>query len=242
MYWRPAGRKATHVVQGFLHSVQVHKEKLIVNEWTALIAGLSLAVGLVVGALLFDLRARKNEKFPLRMPARWPLRSRSIVKGNEKAVWAWLRKTLPGHVVMVKVPILRFTLLHERKNAVESAGATTKGGVQDDNSHLLNLLNGLYTSFSVFTVDGKIVGCVDISGSPSLTKGTQDLKDMLFLDCSIPYLVISPLALPSASSIRLAFLGESPSLRVDHPVTRGGDTDFHLDLKAFSKNQSQKIA
>lgn len=203
------------------------------TTWALLISGLSLLIGLILGALFYAGWTRHKVTVRQRLPDCWPLRVRTIVSGNEKEVWDWLRNCFFDHVVMVKVPILRFTKLHDTYNANISANAMADAHIESE--RWLELLNGVYTTFTISTTDGKVVGCVDMSGKPAFTKGSHELKETLLLDCGIAYVVVSASELPTVASMRASFLGEMPLESLAHQVTRGGDSDFHADLNAFTK-------
>ena len=207
------------------------------NAWTALVSGLSLLVGMALGALLDAWWLRRKVNVRLRPPAQWPLRKRGLVNGNEVEVWDWLRSSFHDHVVMVKVPVLRFTMLHDTRRS--SRNRSADAGVESE--RWLELLNGIYTTFAACTTDGKVVGCLDVSGKPAFTKGNRELKETLFSDCGIAYAVVSAFNLPDASSIRAAFLGEIRVAPAEHQVTRGGDSDFHADLSAFTKQHGNAV-
>ncbi|MEO6321334.1 MAG: DUF2726 domain-containing protein [Polaromonas sp.] len=205
----------------------------MLSTWVLLISGLSLLLGLTLGALLYASWLRHKVNVRQRLPDRRPLRVRKIVSGNEKEVWDWLRNCFPDHVVMVKIPILRFTMLHDTYNANISANALADANVESE--RWLELLNGIYTTFTISTVEGKVVGCVDVSGKPAFNKGSHELKETLLLDCRIAYVVVSALKLPTVASMRASFLGEIAVESFADQVTRGGDSDFHADLSAFTK-------
>jgi hypothetical protein len=134
---------------------------------------------------------------------------------------------------MVKVPVLRFTMLQDAGNTQLSASALADAQVE--RARWLELLNGVYSTFTLCTVEGKVVGCVDVSGQSAFTQASHELKENLLLDCGIAYLAVSPSNLPPVKSMRATFLGEVPDESVDHQVTRGGDSEFHADMSAFTK-------
>jgi hypothetical protein len=211
----------------------------MLNAWTALMSGLSLLVGITLGGLLHAWWLRRKASGRLRPPARWPLRKRRLVNDNEAQVWNWLRSSFHDHVVMVKVPVLRFTKLLDSKKANGADSSKAKADTLIEGERWLELLNGIYTSFTVCTTDGKVVGCVDVSDKPPLAKGSHELKETLLSDCGIAYTVVSASTLPEASAMRALFLGEVKVDCVEHQVTRGGDSNFHADLITFAKQQGQ---
>lgn len=206
------------------------------NTGVLLVSSLSLLLGLMLGALLYAAWLRRKAKFKPRLPDHWPLRARKIVSGNEKEVWDWLRSCFPDHIVMVKVPILRFTLLDDTCNA--SISSNTLADSQVKSEDWLELLDGIYTTFTISTEDGKVIGCVDVSGKP-FTKGSHELKETLLLDCDIAYIVVSASKLPTVASMRSSFLGEMEIESLEDQVTRGADSEFYADMHAFTKMQGR---
>lgn len=208
------------------------------NTGVLLASSLSLLLGLVLGGLLYAAWLRRNKaKVKLRLPDHWPLRARKIVSGNEKEVWDWLRRCFPDHVVMAKVAILRFTLLDETCNV--SISSNTLADSQVKSEDWLELLDGIYTTFTISTEDGKVIGCVDVSGKPTFTKGSHELKETLLLDCDIAYIVVSASKLPTVASMRSSFLGEMEIESLEDQVTRGADSEFYADMRAFTKMQGR---
>ena len=68
-----------------------------------------------------------------------------------------------------------------------------------------------YATFTVCTLQGKVVGCVDVPGKLALTQASRELKEALLLDCGIAYTVVNAFNLPDASTMRELFLGEAAS-------------------------------
>ena len=197
------------------------------NLSTWLVTGLGLLVGLLLGGGLLAWWMHKKSVEELSLPEKWPLSARGLITNEEYEVLNWLRRTFDDHLVMVKLPVLRFTIpINRDKNG---------GGQQWQ-----KLLNGIYCTFTVCTPSGTVVGCVDVPGKHGLPKGNRDLKESLLSDCSIAYTVVRHTHLPKASAMRAAFLGEMDvEDQPDHEATRGGDSSFHADLDAFNRHSKR---
>lgn len=199
------------------------------NLTTFFMTLLGIAVGVLAGILLHAWWLRRQSEVKLLAPATWPLRARGVVTTQEHNVWKWLRSAFPDHIVMAKVPVLRFTIPIERD---EGTGA---------GQQWLELLNGVYTTFTVCTTEGKVVGCVDVHGKRGLSKSSRDLKDSLLSDCGIPYTVVLTTRLPPADAMRAAFLGEIPGSQgqedQDHQETRVDHSSFHEELDSFTRQR-----
>jgi hypothetical protein len=169
---------------------------------------LGLLAGLGLGVGVYSWQLKRNAPSKLYLPEKWPLVSRSLVNPTEDKVWTWLREVFPDYQVMVKTPILRFTTLNDAKKRAASAEAKAQARV--DFERWMELLSGVYATFTICTVAGKVVGCIDVPGRTPSTKNTRELKERLLSDCGIAYLMVTPPSLPAASTMRAAFLGEVP--------------------------------
>lgn len=194
------------------------------NSSTWLMTALGLLLGTGLGVLLHWGWLRRHATDKLRLPARWLLNARALVTSEEHEVWKWLRTAFADHVVMVKVPVMRFTV-----------PASKNRDKKEQNSH--ELLSGVYCTFSVSTLDGKVVGCVDVPGKRGLTRAQREMKEGLLLECGIGYTTVRSSSLPSAGAMRAAFLGEALIAEVDAEETRGGDSSFHAALDEFTSEK-----
>ena len=208
------------------------------NALTAIAAGLSFVLGATLAALAWAWRLRLKSRAKAAVPQRWPLRARAIVNGNEREVWQALQVIFHDHVVLVKTPIPRFTRLRDTDKAKgrDAPGRDKSGALaQLKSEQWLEKLSSLHTTFTVCTREGKVVGCVDVPGQLALTQASRELKESLLLECGIAYTVVNAFNLPDAGVMRELFLGEVPPARQEQQATRGGDSEFHADLAAFTK-------
>ena len=198
------------------------------NLATFFLTVIALALGGLMGAGLYALWLRNKSKVRLRLPAKWPLTARGLMNSDEHEIHGWLRSTFHDHLVMVKVPVLRFTIPIE-KNVNETA------------QRWQELLHGVYCTFTVCTPNGNVVGCVDVPSKRGFSKTNRELKEALLSDCRIAYTVVRKTHLPAVSAMRAAFLGElTVEDEQEMQATRGGDTNFHADLDNFT--QQKRVA
>lgn len=162
-----------------------------INAWW-LIAVTTL-VGAAVGALLCLYMTRRADHKRRMIPKRWPLNPRVLANTSERKVWRWLSKTFFDHHIMVKIPVIRFTMPRNKEQGL----------------HWYKLLSGVYCTFTVCRSDGRVVGCVDVLGPNGLSRSNRHLKQTLLMQCGISYWVVQPDSLPTAEEIRTEFLGEA---------------------------------
>ena len=182
-------------------------------------------MGAALGVGFYMLRLKRQVDEKMRLPAKWPLTSRVLMTNEEYEVFKWLLATFDDHFVMVKLPVLRFTLPVSKD--VNGGGARWQ-----------ELLAGVYCTFTVCTPDGNVVGCVDVPGKRGLNRNNRQVKEALLSDCLIAYTVVRHANLPEVSAMRAAFFGEIPlDDQVEDQATRGGDSVFNEELSSFKEKQ-----
>ena len=195
---------------------------------TWLMTGLVLIAGTLLGAGLYAWWLRVRQAAEPLVPDKWPLAARSLLTSEEHAVLQWLKTTFHDHIVMVKVSVLRFTV-------------PTHKGKDDEAQRWQELLKGVYSTYTVCTPQGKVVGCVDLPGKRGLSQVTRELKEKLLSDCGMAYTVVLLADLPKSTAMRAAFLGEAQEEEpLPHQTTRGGDSNFHADLASFNRRIRQE--
>ena len=196
------------------------------NFTTLTMTLIGVGTGLIVGIFLTAWQMRRVERSQLRIPAKWPLVARALLTPGEAEVWQWLRSTFHDHVVMIKTPVLRFTIPME--------------GERHNSREWLELLKGVYTTFTVCTMDGYVIGCVDVPGTRGLPQSNREIKEALLSDCNISYTVLRGNGLPKVAVMRAAFLGEivDDFLTEPQPVF-AEDSTFQDEVTMFTLNKVQ---
>jgi hypothetical protein len=185
----------------------------------------SFAGGLLLGLFVAYWRHRYLKRQRRRIPSVWPLKVRAMVNSRERKVWLWLTKVMFDQQVLVKLPVTRFTIPSEQTEA----------------THWYKLLNGVYCTFTVCGLDGKVIGCVDVPGATGLSLGNQTLKHTLLEQCGVRYWVVDPDNLPHLTQIRTAFLGEHAAMAApEKPLdTRFQNVREHLQAAVTRRRKSK---
>ena len=186
---------------------------------------ISFLLGLVLGAALLYWRNKLAVRHTRRIPKQWPLKLRPFVNNREKRVWVWLAKVMFDHQILVKLPVTRFT------SPVEQAEAR----------HWYTLLNGVYCTFTICNMEGKVLGCVDVLGPKGISLSNQTLKHTLLMQCGLHYWVLDPANLPHLTVIRTAFLGEEAvkSEQRDHLEHQFNHVREHLQAAVLRQRENK---
>lgn len=180
--------------------------------------------GMAIGAGLLFWRNRSLAHARRRVPRKWPLMVRPLVNSDEKRVWIWLGKAMFDQQVLVKLPVTRFTAPVNRAQA----------------SHWFDLLNGVYCTFTVCNLEGRVVGCIDVAGH--LRSGSnQILKHSLLSHCGLRYCVVDSAKLPHPTQFRLEFLGEEVARRTEQALLDARFKDVKRGLQATLDRQRKRM-
>jgi hypothetical protein len=193
----------------------------------ALVAFVALVAGTLIGLALANWRSEKAQRESRRIPRQWPLVLRPLVNSNERRVWAWLAKVMFDQHILIKMPVTRFTAPASAEQA----------------AHWYKLLNGVYCTFTVCGMDGRVVGCVDVPTRAGLSMSNQTLKHGLLSQCGVRYWVVDPENLPHLAQLREAFLGEHAARVAERefPESRMVDTPDPQRGSAPRKRQPQPM-
>lgn len=201
------------------------------GTWIA-IGGLALLMDAGLGAMIHAWWQKASARAHRRIPKHWPLRQRLIASSEERKIWRWLAQAFPEHSVMVKMPVTRFTMPLSKHLGL----------------HWFELLSGLYSTFTVTTVDGQVIGCVDVASKTRLPQKNRKLKETLLNQCGIAYMVLESLDLPSLQDIRTEFLGDMAAMPHDRAYERSqaaiisASTSLRESLKRQRKTRSDCCA
>jgi hypothetical protein len=157
---------------------------------------------LLAAALCWHLYRRfrwRQASRPWEQSSGWPVVARELLVPQEHVVWHWLRETFPGHHVMLKVPLARYTAPAPK---AESRGWHKR-------------LGGVYCSFTVCGADGTVIGCVDRVGDAEFDRTHCYLKESILQKCGIPYAMVEDGHLPEPEALRALFIGQVELTEVD---------------------------
>ena len=188
--------------------------------WLGL-GGIALLISSLLGAVIHGWWLRRTARLRRRIPKRWPLSARAVASSEERKVWRWLAGAFYDHSIMIKMPVTRFTLPRTKEHGL----------------HWYELLSGVYCTFTVVGVDGRVIGCVDVPNPRRIARRNKILKETLLHQCGIAYLLVESARLPSLQDIRSEFLGEMASMTRDHERDEAAIKAASTSLRASLMHQ-----
>ncbi len=151
--------------------------------WIAAVLALSLlAVVVLVGIWLFR---RPRRVTPL--PTEWSLSARPVFSTDERRVYKLLREALPHHVVLSKLPLVRFSQPSDPAEV----------------RFWYDLLGAINVTFAVCSANGRVLAAIDLDTDRGNSRRILQIKQSVLGACRIRYLRCPVDNLPTAAELQL---------------------------------------
>ncbi len=159
----------------------------------------SLSLALLLGAgLAWALRGRAPKQRPL--PTQWTLTARPVFSADERRVYRQLREALPHHVVLSKLPLVRFSQ------------PTDPNEVR----YWYEMLGSQHVSFAICSANGRVLAAIDLESERGTSRRSQQIKQSVLAACKVRYLRCTASRLPSVPELQLLVPQVGPSARGPH--------------------------
>lgn len=161
------------------------------------------SVAVISPALVwFAMRPRKASRSKS-LPADWTLAARPVFSADERRIYRQLREALPHHIVLAKLPLVRFCQPND-PNQVR---------------YWYDLLGGIHVTFAVCSANGRVLAAVDLAGDghAAPTRITQ-IKQAVLSACRVRYLRCPADHLPSIPELQMLVPQSAVSTRGPQPA------------------------
>jgi hypothetical protein len=150
-----------------------------------LLAGAASGVLLAVAAMVWWLRHREK---PEPLPAQWALTPRPVFNAHERLVHQQLRDALPHHVILAKVPLVRFCQPNDPSEV----------------RYWFDLLGSIHVGFAVCAPNGRVLAALDILAGPRPpSRRVTAIKQAVLRTCRVRYVVCRPDQLPTFAELQM---------------------------------------
>ena len=150
--------------------------------WLVAIASLAL---LAAAGALWALRQRREE--PPALPTEWPLTARPVFSSDERRVYRQLREALPHHIVLSKLPLVRFCQPSD-PNEVR---------------YWYELLGAIHVTFAICSANGRVLAAIDLDTDRGNSRRVLQIKQSVLGACRVRYLRCPVENLPSIAELQL---------------------------------------
>ena len=184
----------------------------------------SLSLALLLGAVVLSAsRARAPKKVPL--PSQWTLTSRPVFSAEERRVYRQLREALPHHVLLSKLPLVRF------------CQPTDPNQVR----YWYELLGANHVSFAICSANGRVLAAIDLETDRSNSRRSVEIKQAVLGACKVRYLRCTPERLPSVPELQLLVPQIGPASRGPQAGPAVSEARDHLASTLASKRRERTL-
>jgi Protein of unknown function (DUF2726) len=165
--------------------------------WIVAITSVVL-LAVVLGVWAFK---RKPKKAAV-LPTEWALAARPVFSTDERRVYRLLREALPHHIVLSKLPLVRF------------CQPTDPSEVR----FWFDLLGSSHVTFAVCSANGRVLAAIDLDTDRGNSRRIMQIKQSVLGACRVRYLRCPVDQLPSVAELQLLVPSSSAPARGPQPA------------------------
>jgi hypothetical protein len=185
-----------------------------------ILAALSLAL-LLGAALLWALKGRPQPKETL--PTQWTVAARPVFSSDERRVYRQLREALPHHVILSKLPLVRF------------CQPTDPTEVR----YWFDLLGAVHVTFAICSANGRVLAAVDLETERGASRRALQIKQAVLSACKVRHLRCTADTLPSIPELQMLVPQTSPVPRGPQAASGISETRDHLASTLASRRRER---
>ena len=159
----------------------------------------SLSAILLIAATALRLQNKKQQQ-PQPLPTEWALTARPVFNTEERRVYRQLREALPHHIVLSKLPLVRFCQPSDPQ----------------DTRYWYQLLGSIHVAFAICSANGRVLAAIDLDADRGLSRRAVQIKQAVLGACRVRYLRCPADHLPSIPELQLLVPHASTQTRGPH--------------------------
>lgn len=164
----------------------------------------SIALTLLAGAGALAWFSRRKQQ-PAPLPTEWTLTPRPVFSTDERRVYRQLREALPHHIVLSKLPLVRFC----------------QPADPQDVRYWYELLGSIHVTFAVCSANGRVLAAIDLDTDRGQSRRSVQIKQSVLAACRVRYLRCPVDHLPSLAELQLLVPQNPASSRGPQPARVG---------------------
>ncbi|HNU10560.1 MAG TPA: DUF2726 domain-containing protein [Rubrivivax sp.] len=162
------------------------------------------AILLVAATALWWVDRRRGRRLPP-LPREWALTPRPVFNSDERRVYRQLREALPHHVVLSKLPLVRFCQPID----------------PEQTRYWYRLLGSINVTFAICSPNGRVLAAIDLEHDRAASRRVLQTKQAVLGACRIRYLRCPVDLLPSIPELQL-LVPQSGQPRGPHAAPMSG--------------------
>lgn len=168
-----------------------------VLPWITALAAL-VVLAIVLGLWLL----RRKPKKSMELPTEWALAPRPVFSTDERRVYRLLREALPHHIVLSKLPLVRF------------CQPTDPNEVR----YWFDLLGNSHVTFAICSANGRVLAAIDLDTDRGNSRRVAQIKQSVLSACRVRYLRCPVDQLPTVAELQLLVPSSSAQSRGPQPA------------------------
>jgi hypothetical protein len=124
---------------------------------------------------------------PTPLPSEWGLTARPVFSTDERRVYRLLREALPHHIVLSKLPLVRFSQPNDPAQV----------------RYWFELLGSIHVTFAVCSANGRVLAAIDLDTDRGNSRRVLQIKQSVLGACRVRYLRCPVDHLPSVAELQL---------------------------------------
>lgn len=146
----------------------------------------SLSAILLIAATALHWRHRRRGQ-PQPLPLEWALTARPVFNTDERRVSRQMREALPHHIVLSKLPLVRFCQPNDPQ----------------ETRYWFQLLGSINVTFAICSANGRVLAAIDLDADRGASRRTVQIKQSVLGACRVRYLRCPADHLPSIPELQL---------------------------------------
>lgn len=184
------------------------------------LASVSVALLAGAGGLWLFTRRKANSRT---LPTEWSLAARPVFSSDERRVYRQLREALPHHVVLSKLPLVRF------------CQPTDPAEVR----FWYELLGAVHVTFAICSANGRVLAAIDLDTDRASSRRVQQIKHSVLGACRVRYLRCPVDHLPSIPELQLLVPHSTSQARGPQPAPTVSQARDHLSNTVASRRRER---
>jgi hypothetical protein len=180
----------------------VHAVTFQILPWIAVSAVLLLTA---IAVLVWALRPR-HAASTVPLPTEWAITARPVFSTEERRIYRLLREALPHHIVLSKLPLVRF------------CQPTDPNQVR----YWFDLLGAHHVAFAVCSTNGRVLAAIDLDNERGASRRAVQIKQAVLAACRVRYLRCPVDHLPSIAELQLLVPQHAHTPRAPQPAPTSG--------------------
>lgn len=175
--------------------------EMFVMQWLPWVVALAALTLCIVGITLWAWTSNRATKSKT-LPTEWALSARPVFSTDERRIYRLLREALPHHIVLSKLPLVRF------------CQPTDPNEVR----YWYDLLGNNNVAFAICSSNGRVLAAIDLDTDRGNSRRVLQIKQSVLGACRIRYLRCPVDHLPSVAELQLLVPHGSAASRGPQPA------------------------